>query len=225
MARKSGPREPPRKPPDEDPQALDQRLEAARRDPTKLALVQILEWRLACAREEPKRLALDVRFMARLRLLAARLVGSNDGDDVAHDAFVNLLSWMRETPVPQIQELLDSENGVTRLVHRLTVCRAYDHHRRNTRRREDLTAHGDELELPSAGAHDTPPPFLAPEIERVEHAYAALTAVQRIAHVLHHYYGFTDTDFEETLGWNRATSRSLVHRANQALKRALGIEP
>jgi len=224
MTRKPGSREPASKPDDEDLQALEQRLDAARRDPATQALAQILAWRLACARGEPKRLELDVQFMGALRLLSARLVGGNDADDVAHDAFVSLLSWMQETPVPEIETLLDSEDGVARLLYQLTVWRAYDHHRRTKRRREDLTAH-DERAPAIDQAHAAQPQFLAPDIKRVEQAYAALTPVQRIAHVLHHYYGFTDADFETTLGWNRASSRSLVHRANQALKRAMRIAP
>ena len=224
MTRKRGSREPAPQPDDEDLQALEQRLTVARQDPATRALAQILEWRLACARGEPKRLVLNVTFMGPLRLLSARLVGGNDAEDVAHDAFVSLLSWMQATPVPEIEALLDSEDGVARLLYQLTVWRAYDHHRRKKRRREDPIAQDDRG---SAGelTQVVQPPFLAPDIKRVEQAYAALTPVQRIAHVLHHYYGFTDADFENTLGWKRATSRSLVHRANQALRRAMSMDP
>jgi DNA-directed RNA polymerase specialized sigma24 family protein len=221
MSRKSGRREPARDPDREDVLALEQLLEATRRDPAKVALAQILEWRLARARGEPMTLALDVQFVRPLRVLSTRLVGSNDADDVTQEAFVSLIVWMQDKPVPDLSRLLASKNGVLRLLYRLTVCRAYDHLRRRKARPEDLTPKGEDGEFPIDPAHGSQPHFIAEDIARVERAYAALPPLQRIAHVLHHYYGFTDADFEETFQWNRISSRSHVHRAKVALKRAL----
>jgi len=74
-------------------------------------------------------------------------------------------------------------------------------------------------------AHEVPKQHIAVDIERLERAYATLPPAQRIAHVLHHYYGFTDADFEATLGLTRTNSRTLVHRAHLALKRAMEMKP
>jgi DNA-directed RNA polymerase specialized sigma24 family protein len=222
MSRKSGPRVP------DDIRALEQLLESVRRDSTaepgdsaKAILLRILEWRLARARNEPRPLVLDIAFIhpfvRPLHLLIIRLVGRHDTEDVTQDAFLSLLRFMLYKPVPKIAELVESENCLGRLFYRLTVCRAYDGRRRRKARRESVTANGEEQDLARDLAHAPQQPVDV-DFVRVERAYAALPPLQRIAHVLHFYYGFTDADFEETLGWNKASARSLVYRANLALK-------
>lgn len=219
MTRKRGPEEPP----DDEVRQLERQLEAVRQDPAKGVLVQILERRLETLRSEQKELVWELahQHASALRLLATRLVGSNEADDVAQEAFISLLRWVRAKPASEIEALLDSKNGVQRMLVRFTACRAYDLLRQRANRREQLTASGEESELRGSTAAALSQ-YLAVDIARLERAYAALPPAQRVVHVLHHYYGFTDSDFEETLGLSKANSRTLAHRARTALKAAMG---
>lgn len=218
MTRKPEPEEP-----DDEVRQLERELEAVRQDPAQGVLVQILERRLETLRSEQKELVWQLahRHAPALRLLATRLVGSNEADDVTQEAFISLLRWVQARPVSEIKALLDSKNGVQRMLVRFTACRAYDLLRQPANRREQLTASGEESELRGSAAAVLPQ-YLAVEIARLEHAYAALPPAQRVVHVLHHYYGFTDADFEQTLGLSKANSRTLAHRARMALKVAMG---
>jgi RNA polymerase sigma factor (sigma-70 family) len=210
-------------PPDVDVRQLERQLEAVRQDPASGVLVQILERRLKTLRSEHRKLIWELAHQHApvLRVLATRLVGSPEADDVAQEAFLSLLRWVQARPASEVQALLDSQNGVQRMLVRFTSCRAYDLLRQRAHRREQLTASGDESELRGTTAAALPQ-YLAVDIARLERAYAALPPAQRIVHVLHHYYGFTDSDFEETLGLSKANSRTLAHRARMALKAAMG---
>lgn len=218
MSRKPEPEEPP----DVDVRQLERQLEAVRQDPTKGVLVQILERRLETLRSEHKQLVWELarRHAPALRVLATRLVGSGEADDIAQEAFLSLARWVQARPASEIKALLDSTNGVQRLLVRFTSCRAYDLLRQRAHRREQLTASGEESELRGSTAAALPQ-YLAVEIARLERAYAALPPAQRVVHVLHHFYGFTDSDFEETLGLSKANSRTLAHRARMQLKAAM----
>lgn len=219
MTRKPEPEEPP----DNEVRQLERQLEAVRQDPAQGVLVQILERRLETLRSEQKKLVWQLahQHAPALRLLATRLVGSNEADDVAQEAFISLLRWVQARPASEIKALLDSKNGVQRMLVRFTACRAYDLLRQPANRREQLTASGEESDLRGSTAAALPQ-YLAVEIARLERAYVALPPAQRVVHVLHHYYGFTDADFEETLGLSKANSRTLAHRARTALKAAMG---
>lgn len=102
---------------------------------------------------------------------------------------------------------------------RITACRAFEHLRR--REIPSGASHGDRAEIEVVDVSMPQRLHTTLDVERVERAYASLSAMQRIAHVLHYYYGFTDTDFQLTLGISKTNSRSLVSRANRALRRAL----
>ena len=212
----------PEEPPDDEVHQLERQLETVRQDPAQSVLVQILERRLETLRSEQTRLVWQLahQHTPALRLLATRLVGSNEADDVAQEAFVSLLRWVQARPASEIQALLDSKNGVQRMLVRFTACRAYDLLRQPANHREQLTASGEESELRGSTTAALPQ-YVAVEIARLERAYAALPPAQRVVLVLHHYYGFTDADFEDTLGLSKANSRTLAHRARVALKAAM----
>jgi RNA polymerase sigma factor (sigma-70 family) len=219
MTRKPGPEEPD----DDEVRQLERQLEAVRQDPAQGGLVQILERRLETLRSEQKKLVWQLarHYGHALRMMATRLVGSGEADDVTQEAFISLLRWVQARPASGVKALLDSTNGVQRMLFRFTACRSYDLLRQRASRREQLTAGGEESEL-GDGEAATAPQYLAAELARLERAYATLPPAQRVVHVLHHYYGFTDADFEETLGLSKANSRTLAHRARVALKRAMG---
>jgi DNA-directed RNA polymerase specialized sigma24 family protein len=191
----------------------------ARRDPTQDT--PILEQMLGEARREQDELIREfVHQHARaLEVLAARLVGRADAEDVAQDAFVNLVKWVQTTPVDEAMACLRSEDGLLKLMCKMTWCRAYDHLRR---RKDELAGDGEQLER-TVEDRSGVCSQVALDVKRVERAYRRLPPAQRIAHVLHHYYGFTDADLEATLGITKANARTLVCRANLALKAAMEI--
>ena len=158
-----------------------------------------------------------------LRRLATRLVGRNDGDDVAQEALVSFMKWSRTHPLQQVLELLRSAEQSKALVYTIAARRAYEHLRRRERRRDHPTVDGAEIER---GTSEPAMPRLGvrADLDRLEAAYAALSPMQRIAHVLHHHYGFTDAELAETLGTSKTNSRTLVCRANRALKSAMEMK-
>lgn len=137
-------------------------------------------------------------YRTQLLMLAARLVGRDHAEDVAQQAFVRLAQRIAKRPLPEVMALLRSPPDLRKLMYRIAVCRAFEHMRRLAER-----------------------PELGEDAGRLEAAYASLSPMQRIAHVLHYYYGFTDADFKLTLGISKTNSRTLVCRANRALKRAM----
>jgi RNA polymerase sigma factor (sigma-70 family) len=158
---------------------------------------------------------------SQLRSLAARLVGGAHAEDVAQEACLNLVERLVQRPSSDVIALLRSPTDLHKLMCRITACRAYDHLRRR-QLQAGAPAH-DGGETDDSVVDGTAPERLltAMDVERVARAYATLTPAQRIVHVLHHYYGFTDADFQVTLGLSKSNSRTLVSRANRALKRAL----
>ena len=190
----------------------------ARRDPTQDT--PILEQMLGEVRREQGELIREfVHQHARaLNVLAARLVGRADAEDVAQDAFVNLAKWIQTTPLDEAMACLRSDDGLLKLMCKMTSCRAYDHLRR---RRDELAGDGEQIERTEDRSRVCSQ--VALDVKRVERAYRMLPPTQRIAHVLHHYYGFTDADLEATLGITKANARTLVWRANLALKGAMEI--
>jgi DNA-directed RNA polymerase specialized sigma24 family protein len=158
-----------------------------------------------------------------LRRLATRLVGRNDGDDVAQEAFVSFMKWNRTHPPLRVLELLRSTEQSRALVYTITARRAYEHLRRRERRTDHVTSDGAEIEH-GGGQPVMPCAGVGLELECLEAAYSALPPMQRIAHVLHHHYGLTDAELAETLGTSKTNSRTLVFRANRALKSAMEMK-
>jgi len=138
--------------------------------------------------------------------LAARMVGSDGAEDIAHEAFVRLAKRIEEWPPPRVRELLRSYDDLRLLMYQIMACRAYELLRRR-RSRTDRPADG-------GGETDD-------DGDRLERALRSLPPMQRIAHVLHHHCGFSDAELAATLGISRMTSRSLVYRATRTLKRAM----
>jgi DNA-directed RNA polymerase specialized sigma24 family protein len=153
-----------------------------------------------------------------LLLLAARMVGRQHAEDVAQEAFVRLAERIAHRPLPDVMALLRSPPDLRKLMYRITACRAFEHLRRRPRWASAAPADDDPVPITDDAAQRLQ---VALDAARVERAYASLAPMQRIAHVLHYYYGFTDSDFKLTLGISKANSRTLVCRANRALKRAL----
>ena len=204
-----------------DVQRLETLLEAARREPTVSGSVPLLENRLERARCEQADLIRQLahQHSRTLFVLAIRFAGCNAADDVAQEAFISLATWITKHPLSEVKRLLETPKDLQKLMCRVTARRAYDF----SRKRRERAIEESEVERVVDGT-----PLLDPQtaiaIARLERAYASLPAMQRIAHVLHHYYEFTDADIEDTLGVKKTNSRTLVHRANLALKRAMEMK-
>jgi len=157
-----------------------------------------------------------------LLMMATRMVGRTHAGGVAQEAFVRLAERIERRPLPEVMALLRSPTDLRKLMCRITACRAFEH----LRRREPLTgASNDRAEIEMVDVSMLQRLRTTLDVERVERAYTSLSPMQRIAHVLHYYYGFTDADFQLTLGISRTNSRALVSRANRALRRALENKP
>jgi DNA-directed RNA polymerase specialized sigma24 family protein len=201
---------------------LEQQLEALLRDPESADEARRRVRRLDAIRHRQDVLLSEFvhKHAGKLLLLATRLVGPNDAQDVTQEAFVNLTQRLRNKPIADVLALLRSTEDLSRLMYRITVCRAIDLVRARHARKAQVTLELDEQELVG---EDAAPLHLDLRIDaaHLEHAYAQLPAEQRIAHVLRYFYEFTDTDFEETLGFTKARTRTLVYRANMTLRRLL----
>jgi DNA-directed RNA polymerase specialized sigma24 family protein len=167
--------------------------------------------------------------------MATRMVGRTHAEGVAQEAFARLAERIERWPLSEAMALLRSPTDLRKLMCRITACRAFEH----LRRREHLTgaSNDDRAEIRAETRAETRAEIevvdvsvlqrlhMTLEVARVERAYASLSPMQRIAHVLHYYYGFTDTDFQLTLGISKTSSRTLVNRASRALRRALEKKP
>jgi RNA polymerase sigma factor (sigma-70 family) len=159
--------------------------------------------------------------------LAARMVGRASAEDVAQEAFVRLAKRIERSPLPEVMRLLRSPPDLRKLMFRITACRAYDHLRREYGR-AGQRAGPDELEraLDEASMERSQRDLgLDVSVDAVERAYRALPPMQRLAHVLHHYYGLTDSELAAALETSPSNSRSLVCRATRALRRAMEMDP
>jgi RNA polymerase sigma factor (sigma-70 family) len=159
--------------------------------------------------------------------LAARLVGRASAEDVAQEAFVRLAKRIAESPLPEVMALLRSSEDLRRLMFRITACRAYEHLRRHYGRAGQAQRSGeieralDEESLQRA-QRDLE---LDISVDAVEQAYRTLPPMQRLAHVLHHYYGLTDSELAAVLQTSPSNCRSLVWRATRALRAAMEMDP
>ena len=156
--------------------------------------------------------------------LAARMVGRSSAEDVAQESFVRLAKRIEQWPLPGVMELLRSPDDLRRLMYRITACRAYEHLRRRHGRADRLTE--DETRIESAIDEESLQRSartldVDADVDALERAYKDLPPMQRIVHVLHHYYGFTDTELAATLNISQTNSRSLICRATRALKSAM----
>jgi len=152
-----------------------------------------------------------------IRGLSRRLVGSNDADDVAQETFVSLMKWLRKRSVEDALDFLRCGSGVRPLLCTIAIRRAFDARRR--RHHAKVETDGDiEGSAPDRAVRS---PHVGFELLRLETAYEALPPMQRIAHVLHYHYGFTDADLSATLEIAKSTCRTLIRRARLMLKSAM----
>jgi DNA-directed RNA polymerase specialized sigma24 family protein len=169
------------------------------------------------------------QYQRNVRLLATWLIGAigaDEADDVAQEAYLDLHKWVCRHP-EKVEALLSSKDGVQRFLIYITTCRARDLLRQRTSRRDRLTTIGYTHELYSDSAVD-PVQHVTMEINQLSRIYQMLPFDQRVVHILHYHFGYTDGQIEKVLGANKNSIRSLAHRANEAIKRALrsgGGEP
>lgn len=166
---------------------------------------------LAAAREGD-----DWAFEELLRLhrsqvygLALSLLGNpEEAIDICQDVFLRFFKALRS---------LRAERGIRAWLRRVTVNRCYDVLRARVRNR-DLKA---EL-MPSCMYPDEKTDF-----KEISHAVVKsldiLSPRERAALMLTCHQGFSSIEAGETMGCRPATVRSLVFKAREKLRRALGI--
>jgi RNA polymerase sigma factor (sigma-70 family) len=217
-------------PPGDDEVGLSEdQLEAMRRE--RAALVEIsqaddearrAEQELECQRARQRTLFYKLirEHSPLVRRLATRIIGDREADDVAQEAFVSFTTWLRRRSLEDGIELLQSPLKARALLCTMAARRAYDAHRRPG---PVLTESGTEIEQTAKSRPIAPE--LGLELEQLAAAYEALPLLQRIAHILHYRYEFTDTELSATLGIPKSTCRTLVSRANRTLSRAMEAKP
>jgi RNA polymerase sigma factor (sigma-70 family) len=159
-----------------------------------------------------------------LLTIAARLVGREDAEDVAQNAFVNLTVLITRMPYADAVQLLESRENLLRLMCKIASRRAYDRLRERCRNREQLT-NGAEIEDVVDEAprqdHQSPEQELEDNLARLTRAYAELKPMQRIVHVLHYYYHLKHAEIAKMLHISESNSKSLASRAHLVLTRAM----
>src|SRR5215467_1528393 len=168
MPRKPGP-------PGEDdavaPGSLEQ-LELLRRRLVELVFREREGVREARRREQANLIRRFVHDHApALHLLAARLGGREEAMTVAQEAIANLAQRIWMMPRREAMELVTDPERLWCLICKLIGCRAYDHLKKR-------------------------PPNRECDVDRVQLAHDLLSPAERVIYILHHYYGFTDSDFE-----------------------------
>jgi DNA-directed RNA polymerase specialized sigma24 family protein len=202
---------------------LTQELALARKTKASNKVIRLLTRQLEKATEEEERLLHQLAHenAQKLAVLAARFMGNGaNAKDIAQEAFLSLRRHLKMRPLSEAKSLIESPVELERLMARITACRAYDFFRKMSRLQETAMDDVADIDLGEAPTLD---PATALEVSRLQRAYEDLPPAQRIAHVLHHYYGFTDTEFEDHFDWSKTNSRTLVSRATRALKRAMEV--
>lgn len=200
---------------------LQRQLRAAREDPDLRDLVEWLEQRLQDILNEQDRLieAFVTSHCSALLRLAARFVGPSNAEDIAQDAFVSLNRWILVRPLEHVMRVLENRGELDRLMRCMTVRRAIEWIRKHRRPNELAAEDPVDAELAGTGWQELP--RTAFEMTRLERAYEQLPPMQRVVHILHHYYGHTDTEIAQMLRLTKPCVRTLAARANFALKRAM----
>jgi RNA polymerase sigma factor (sigma-70 family) len=156
-------------------------------------------------------------------LMAGRMAGWADAEDVVQDACIHLLRCIRRMPQSDSAKTLASDGALRALMSTITSRRAFDLLRKKQRKKEHVTADGASVERRDDGSMQRSQAAL--DVERLERVYRAMRPVQRIVHVLHHFYGFTARDCAKGLSLTESNVETLICRATEMLKRAMEMMP
>jgi RNA polymerase sigma-70 factor (ECF subfamily) len=150
--------------------------------------------------------ALYHRYKRRVYALCNRMVGQNDADEVAQEAFVRIFRGLSK---------FRGESALSTWVYRLTTNAALTFLSRAPRRTE-----GDEaLSDVAADALPERDPNLS---ARLEAALQQLPAGYRAVLVLHDIQGLSHEECAEILECRVGTSKSQLHKARSRMRELLG---
>jgi RNA polymerase sigma factor (sigma-70 family) len=156
-------------------------------------------------------------------VMAGRMAGWADAEDVVQDACIHLLKCIRRMPRSESAKTLTSDGALRALMSTITSRRAFDFLRKKQRKKEHVTADGASLERGDDGSVQRSQAAL--DVDRLERAYRAMRPIQRIVHVLHHFYEFTARDCAKTLHLTESNVETLIYRATKMLKYAMETKP
>jgi RNA polymerase sigma factor (sigma-70 family) len=155
-------------------------------------------------------------------VMAGRMAGWADAEDVVQDACIHLLWCIRRMPRSESSKTLASDGALRALMSTITSRRAFDLLRKKQRKKEHVTADGASLEWGDDGSMQRSQAAL--DVTRLERVYSAMRPIQRVVHVLHHFYGFTARDCATTLNLTESNVETLICRATEMLKHAMEVK-
>lgn len=162
----------------------------------------------ACRRGETRALELLYhQFKRRVFGMAHRIVGGNDAEEVAQEAFVRVFRGLAS---------FRGDSALSTWVYRLTVNVALTHLGRRGRRLEVAV---DELPEVQAAAEPARDPGLA---SRIEACLLHLPPGYRAILVLHDVEGLSHEECAEILGCRAGTCKSQLHKARARMRELLG---
>jgi len=155
-------------------------------------------------------------------MMAGRMVGWGDNEDVVQDASIDLLRYIRRMPRSESAKALASDESLRALMSTITSRRAFDLLRKRQRRKEHVTADGASVERGDDSSMQRSQAAL--DVDRLERVYREMRPIQRIVHVLHHFYGFTARDCAKALSLKESNVDTLIGRATEMLMQAMEMK-
>lgn len=166
---------------------------------------------IAACREGDRRAleALYHRYKRRVFGVVVRIVGANDAEEVAQEAFVRIFRGIAR---------FRGESQLSTWIYRLAVNAALSH----LERRPKPAAGEEALAEVAAPPTTERDPRLA---ARLEDALAILSPGYRAVLVLHDVEGLSHDEIANILGCRVGTSKSQLFKARARMREILGLEP
>jgi RNA polymerase sigma-70 factor (ECF subfamily) len=152
------------------------------------------------------------RYRRRVHALIARIVGSQDAEELAQEVFLRAFRG------------LDKFRGDAQLstwMYRLAVNAALSHATRTQARQKRDLGEDALMSLPAEDAPATDPRLRA----RLQKALGELPAGYRAVLVLHDVEGLQHEEIAQILGCRVGTSKSQLHKARAKMRELLGGAP
>ncbi len=160
-----------------------------------------------------------MRYDAKVRQLASRLVGAADVDDVSQMAFLSVYRAL-----DGFEESASFSSWLYRIAWNAGLMRLRSQRRRREVSLEDLSAHGQAGEPEAVEAPGSDPEV---DLERIETSDAVSEAVDSLPQryrnvvVMRHLREMSTQDVGRALGLTTATVKTRLHRARRGLRTSL----
>ena len=178
---------------------------------TEAALIEAVRRSEAGSRE-----ALYHRYKRRVYALAVRIVGANDAEEVAQEAFIRIFRGL-----PKFR----GDAALSTWIYRLAVNAALSHRSRRGPLGADVRAADVEAGGETDGQSSAEPARGDSALRaRLERALARLPAGYRTVVVLHDVEGLEHEEVASILGCHVGTSKSQLHKARARLREILAAD-